>query len=589
MSHKWTANAYGTLSDRAMEEVRILIHLFPWLVSHDNMNVPLRVFSQRLNNQSHFVSGCAYTIWLLPLRAALPVEMNRTLQLHRTENCGQVFDFSAVLYGDDAADDRIEAFNTSHVLRLLLDSPEFIDYPHLTDAQFASPPAVHQLLGGDENIMRMFILKTSTFEEASYDGTLNVMNDTFAQLLLNSPEEQERTSLERVIAWVGDQLTIERLRGLWKYRHEDHNSFDRLEYMVPIFGWFHLVMAYANSLHKQYLGTSAGIGGLRQAFDVLKRKGLISQATKGPFWHNLDEALFHISEAHFRASWLDVGQVETLGDLKCKSPQELRKLADKLIQTHASREALNKLDRMEAVNQDQVFRQWTMFNMDVLPYLALRAAIKSGDVGRIEDLLPTLLFRFAGGGNPKYAIEVLELFQGLKREWPEKLRYYIKEFCWLFTRTGGDNSWLAFDLGQEENICDIKVNYRSMGPGATMDYMGKVSPAIPALRKVQRHMEHQFKTTARGARHGVPDKEKDVAKLANHYTTSTLHTFEPGRRLKTEKAHDFVSTGANNLERLNTITTWFDRRSHERATGEDWSAEDQDSLLLEPLLADLTP
>ncbi|KAJ6623816.1 hypothetical protein B0H10DRAFT_1678621, partial [Mycena sp. CBHHK59/15] len=70
--------------------------------------------------------------------------------------------------------------------------------------------------------------------------------------------------------------------------------------------------------------------------------------------------------------------------------------------------------------------------------------------------------------------------------------------------TGGNNSWLPFDLGQEENICDIKasfVNYRSMGPGATMEYMGKVSPAIPALRKVQRHMEHQFKTTARGARH----------------------------------------------------------------------------------------
>ncbi|KAJ6616526.1 hypothetical protein B0H10DRAFT_1799281, partial [Mycena sp. CBHHK59/15] len=155
--------------------------------------------------------------------------------------------------------------------------------------------------------------------------------------------------------------------------------------------------------------------------------------------------------------------------------------------------------------------------------------------------------------------------------------------------TGGNNSWLPFDLGQEENICDIKasfVNYRSMGPSATMEYMGKVSPAIPALRKVQRHMEHQFKTTACGARHGVPDKEKDVVKLANHYTTSRLHTFETGRRLKTDKAQDFISIGANNLERLKTIDVWFARRSHERATREDWS-EDHDSLLLEPLLADL--
>ncbi|KAJ6616579.1 hypothetical protein B0H10DRAFT_2390855 [Mycena sp. CBHHK59/15] len=359
MSHKWTANAYGTLSGRAMEEVRALIHIFPWIISHDNLNVALRVFSQRLNNQTHFVSGCAYTIWLLPIRAALPEDMNREFKLYRTENCGKVFDFSTVLYGNDAADDRIEAFNIYHILQLLLTSSEFTDYPHLADLRFTLPPAVHQLLGGLENIIKMFILRTSTYEEASYEGTLNVMNDLFAQLLLNSKDEQERTALKR--------LTIERLRGLWKYRHEDHNSFDRLDYMVPIFGWFHLVMAYANSLHKQYLGTSAGIGGLRQAFDVLKRKGLISQSTKGPFWHNLDEALYHISEAHFRASWLDVGQVTKLGDLKSKSPQELRELAEKLIRTQASREALNKIDRMEAAQQDQVFRQWTMFNMDVLP------------------------------------------------------------------------------------------------------------------------------------------------------------------------------------------------------------------------------
>ncbi|KAH7917006.1 hypothetical protein BV22DRAFT_977203, partial [Leucogyrophana mollusca] len=46
-----------------------------------------------------------------------------------------------------------------------------------------------------------------------------------------------------------------------------------------------------------------------------------------------------------------------------------------------------------------------------------------GDVGRMEDLLPTLLLRFAGGGNSKYTIEVLELLQGLRREWPDVIKY----------------------------------------------------------------------------------------------------------------------------------------------------------------------
>jgi hypothetical protein len=36
-------------------------------------------------------------------------------------------------------------------------------------------------------------------------------------------------------------------------------------------------------------------------------------------------------------------------------------------------------------------------------------------------------------------------------------RTYITEFCWVMSQTGAENSWLPFDLGQEENICDIKV------------------------------------------------------------------------------------------------------------------------------------
>ncbi|KAJ7251713.1 hypothetical protein C8J57DRAFT_1187930 [Mycena rebaudengoi] len=409
------------------------------------------------------------------------------------------------------------------------------------------------------------------------------MHQFFRQLHLDTEDEQRKTALERVIPWLGDQLTVERLRGLWKYRHEDYNSFDRLDYMIPVFGWFHLVMAFANSLHKQYLGTSANVGGLRQGFDVLNRKGLISQATKGPFWHNLDEAIKHISEAHFRACWLALGKVKTLSELKTKTPTQLRSMASQLIREYASRAALARLDHMPEADQDQTKRQWTMWNSDVLPYLQLRDAIKVGDIGRMQDLLPTLLFRFAGGGNSKYTLEVLELLQGLKREWPDDIRTYITEFCWLMSRDGVENTFLPFDLRQEQNICDIKVTYRSMGPGATMEYVKKVSPAIPTLRKLQRHMENQFKTVARGAYHGTPDKEKDVAKLTSQYIESKLYLETKGRGVSNKSA-DVENIGAENLERLNTVRDWWERRSHARSTLEDWeSGPINDALPIVPL------
>jgi hypothetical protein len=149
-------------------------------------------------------------------------------------------------------------------------------------------------------------------------------------------------------------------------------------------------------------------------------------------------------------------------------------------------------------------------------------------------------------------------------------------------QAGKEDSWLLFDLGQDENICDIKVNFHSMGPGAKMGYMHKVSPAIPTLGAVQRHMENQFKTVSRGAHHGVPDKEKDVQTLTTQYNNSKLHIYTAGRKIRAsiDRSNDFISISADNLERLGTISEWFNRRTHPRSTAEDWGPE----LEIEPLV-----
>ncbi|KAF8221362.1 hypothetical protein L208DRAFT_1533023 [Tricholoma matsutake] len=99
MSHKWAADAYGTLSNLKMKEVQAAVQNKPWTILHDNVNLPLRVFSQRLHNQSHFVSGCAAT--------------------HHAKNCGQIFPVEDVLYGNDIMDKHMEAQYIYHILRVL--------------------------------------------------------------------------------------------------------------------------------------------------------------------------------------------------------------------------------------------------------------------------------------------------------------------------------------------------------------------------------------------------------------------------------------------------------------------------------------
>ena len=111
--------------------------------------------------------------------------------------------------------------------------------------------------------------------------------------------------------------------------------------------------------------------------------------------------------------------------------------------------------RLASEKHDVVQENSIMWNADILPYLELTAAMKRGDVGRMEDLLPTILFCFAGGGNFKYAIEILEMLQGLNGEWPPEVQEYVKKHCWLVNREGWRDSFVAVDQAQEQNIKDI--------------------------------------------------------------------------------------------------------------------------------------
>lgn len=214
---------------------------------------------------------------------------------------------------------------------------------------------------------------------------------------------------------------MSRLAGLLKFRAEDENSFEQLDFAVFVFGWLHLQMAFANSLHKQYLGTSSGRG-LKHAFSILERKGLQTVQTAGPFFHNLDEDLHRIAEAHLREDWLIESGAKTLSELRACTPEELRDLASRIVQNLGSSRAMQEMDQLPPEKQDRQRRQLTQWNRDILQYIVLNWAIRHGDVGIMEDMLPHLLYRFVGGKNSNYTVEVLELMQGLKHDWPDEIK-----------------------------------------------------------------------------------------------------------------------------------------------------------------------
>ncbi|EGO22093.1 hypothetical protein SERLADRAFT_440116 [Serpula lacrymans var. lacrymans S7.9] len=95
-------------------------------------------------------------------------------------------------------------------------------------------------------------------------------------------------------------------------------------------------------------------------------------------------------------------------------------MAESIIQQLSSTDVLNDIKLQPAEKQDQVFHQFVMWNCDMLRYLDLHDAIESGDVGVMEQSLPHLLFRFAGGVTQSIQLEYSNFFNVFIMNGPPK-------------------------------------------------------------------------------------------------------------------------------------------------------------------------
>ncbi|KAH7890497.1 hypothetical protein F5I97DRAFT_1933786 [Phlebopus sp. FC_14] len=291
--------------------------------------------------------------------------------------------------------------------------------------------------------------------------------------------------MEKIIIWI----------ELYRFQGQDNNSFERMNWLVILFEWFHLVMAFANSLHKQYLGNTASHG-LMHAFTLLEKKGLNT---------NLYDTICYVTEAHFRTCWKAVAGVKSLAELqsetKSKCPSQLQALVVDIVKKLVSSETLHHMYAYSDEDLNDILCASIMWNCDALRYVDLDDAIKSEDIGVMEETLLHLLFRFVGGNNSKYTIEVLELLQ-----------------CWLVNFTGKYHTHMPISKAQEYNIKAVKV-----GPNAPWDDMKRTKPAIPTLHAVHKYLERQIYTLQCGSSHTDPSQEHDLQTLDNVYQSSDIH------------------------------------------------------------------
>ncbi|KAI0092039.1 hypothetical protein BDY19DRAFT_990787 [Irpex rosettiformis] len=424
MSHSWVYHLIDKLSEDAKQQLLADIRRYPFRISHDNLNLGFKVYEQHRNKQTRFDSGTAATAYIIKDEGIVWPD-REAYQTHRAAAFSNTITARDIWDLEIAAAPRLRERAIYRVIKFLMDTTsfDFETYEFKDSDIFSPPPPRDQLPIDSAHTVAQYMLDTVAIESASQEGTRKCLDEWMRQLGLDGPEDtlKHEPILQKLLVVLGDQLTTVRLRSIKKDRSEDFNFIQRYDHIVEHPGWFHTQLSDETSIHKQYYTTHKPFG-LQHGFELLKRKGLHATSVKGVFHHGMQEALLHMATAHFRDLWIVVAKVKDISDLRRLSPERLRAIATTIVDEHASTSALVKNQQMPADDQDKVFIHGVQFCRDVLNYLELDDAMKTGDVGRMEDLLPRLLFRFNGGGSSNYAIEILELLQGLQREWTPELR-----------------------------------------------------------------------------------------------------------------------------------------------------------------------
>ncbi|EED80607.1 predicted protein [Postia placenta Mad-698-R] len=222
MSQKWTYNGLEKLSQHACKSLLADIENFLILGAHDNVNIAYCVYEQRSDHQSHFDSGTAGTIFVIKdpeaprldshaYRAQCAIgsqdpitpELIHKLEMKAAPHLGRLSRYS--------------------ILQSLLEAPEFAynTYEHHSNSLFDPPPRPGQLPTGPEHKITQYMLDTVHIQEVSYEGNKRVMSEWRCQLGWNTSDAEKNLGLERLIPWVGDQLTASRLCGITKFRCQD--------------------------------------------------------------------------------------------------------------------------------------------------------------------------------------------------------------------------------------------------------------------------------------------------------------------------------------------------------------------------------
>ncbi|KAF9536338.1 hypothetical protein EC957_011323, partial [Mortierella hygrophila] len=143
-------------------------------------------------------------------------------------------------------------------------------------------------------------------------------------------------------------------------------------------------------------------------------------------------------------------------------------------------------------------------------YLELCAAIKIGDIGRIEESLKWITVMLQNGSNNNYAMELLHIHCALRYVWTPEMKSRIMA-TWLVNTKGKENGWIPTDLYQEHNNRLIKAVYAAKGSNSSWDTLASsISVNIRTFSTIRKQFDECFNRPHNSSHHSTVSAEADI-------------------------------------------------------------------------------
>ncbi|KAF9369352.1 hypothetical protein BGX21_005993, partial [Mortierella sp. AD011] len=189
------------------------------------------------------------------------------------------------------------------------------------------------------------------------------------------------------------------------------------EILETILRLLKLGMLLGGTIHHTHYGTTKSVGSLSFVVELLDRKRINVDKLN---FHAIDELIRETFEAMVIRVWEEVlGEKKDQFDKTCEGLDQAAK--DNLVNSrvHLILERYLSSSARENLNGN-LTRNAALFIRDALYYIELSAAIKIGDISRIEEMLKWITIAFQAWTTKNYAQELLHLHCGLRYAWTEE-------------------------------------------------------------------------------------------------------------------------------------------------------------------------